>query len=61
MAHITKEAVELWKEDQKTGRRGKPRLFSDTAIETSLTIQQCFRLPLRNTEGVVASPPRRIA
>jgi hypothetical protein len=54
MVHITTEAIEEWEKTQKTGKRGKPRSFSDTAIEVSLTIQQCFRLPLRNTEGVVA-------
>jgi len=52
--HITQEALEKWKRYQRTGKPGKPRFFSDTAIETSLTIQQYFRLPLRATEGVVA-------
>jgi len=52
--HITKEALEKWEKHQRSGKPGKPRFFSNTAIETSFTIQQYFRLPLRATEGVVA-------
>lgn len=51
--HITKQAMEEWEKTKKTGKRGPPRKFSDTAIETALTIQQYFRLPLRAAEGVV--------
>lgn len=52
---ITDEALKHWQEQGKTGKRGKPRLYSDVAIETSLTIQQVFRLALRQTEGLIAS------
>ena len=44
-----------WEEQQKTGKRGKPKQFSNTAIETSLTLSQVFHLPLRGTEGFLAS------
>lgn len=54
IVHITDEAIKEWNEPHPTGKRGKPRLFSHVAIEISLTMQQCFRLPLRNTEGVVS-------
>lgn len=52
--HITEEALSEWQSREKTGKRGKPRLYSNAAIETSLTLQQVFRLPLRQTEGVLA-------
>lgn len=52
---ITEEAMKNWQEQQKTGKRGKPQQYSDTAIQTALTLQQVFRLPLRQTEGFLAS------
>ena len=52
---ITEEAMQKWEEQQKTGKRGKPKVFSDTAIQTALTLQQVFRIPLRQTEGFLAS------
>ena len=53
--HITKEAVDEWEEKQKTGKRGAPKIFTDAAIETALTIREYFGLDLRGTEGVVAT------
>jgi hypothetical protein len=52
--HITKEALETWEKAHPSRKPGKPRLFNDVAIETALTIQQYFRLPLRSVEGLVA-------
>jgi len=52
--HITKEAIEKWEKAQPSRKPGKPRLFNNIAIETALTIQQYFRLPLRSVEGLVA-------
>jgi hypothetical protein len=37
------------------GRRGRPATFSDAAIQTCLTLKALFGLPLRQTEGLVAS------
>ncbi len=58
---ITEEAIRKWEEEQKTGKRGKPKQFSNTAIETALTLQQVFHLPLRATEGFLKSILARIA
>lgn len=54
---ITEEAMKNWQEQEDTGkrRRGKPQQYSDLAITTALTLQQVFRLPLRQTEGFLAS------
>jgi Transposase DDE domain len=52
---ITDEALHLWKEQKKTGKRGKPKLYSNLAIETALLLREVFRLPLRQVEGFLAS------
>lgn len=58
---ITEEAMKAWKEQEKTGKRGKPKQFSDTAIETSMTLSQVFHLPLRATEGFLTSILEKLA
>lgn len=38
-----------------TGKRGRQGVFSDAAIQVCLTLKALFRLPLRQTTGLVAS------
>jgi hypothetical protein len=47
----------LLKRQLPTGTRkdGSTPLYSDIAIETALFIRQVFRLPLRQTEGLIKS------
>lgn len=52
---ITDEALRAWQEKQKTGKRGKPKLYSNLAIETALTLREVFHLPLRQVEGFLGS------
>ena len=52
---ITEEAMKNWEEQQKTGKRGKPKQFRNIAIETSITLSQVFHMPLRSTEGFLRS------
>lgn len=52
---IADEAIRQWEERNKTGKRGKPKLYSDLAIETALTLREVFHLPLRQVEGFLAS------
>ena len=52
---VTDEAIHNWEEQHKTGKPGKPRTFSNTAIETALTLAQVFHMPLRATEGFLKS------
>lgn len=52
---ITDEALRQWEERKKTGKRGKPRLYSHIAIETALTLREVFHLPLRQVEGFLGS------
>lgn len=39
----------------KTGRNGRPPVFSDAAIHFCLMVKVLFGLPLRQTTGMVAS------
>lgn len=60
MFWITEEAMREWEEKKRTGKRGKPKFFSNTAIETALTLKEVFHLPLRQTEGFLTSIFQRI-
>ena len=51
MFWVREDALLKWEEKNKTGKRGKPKVFSDTAIEVALTLRAVFHLPLRQTEG----------
>lgn len=61
MFWITEEAIRDWEERKKTGKRGKPKFFSATAIETALTLREVFHLPLRQTEGFLSDVLRLLS
>ena len=42
----------------RDGRPGGPPVFSDAAIQVCLSIKVLFKLPLRRSAGMVASPLR---
>lgn len=55
---IDEKVLEQWREDkedpEETKRKpGRPKFYSDVAIETALTLQQVFRQALRQTEGML--------
>ena len=52
---ITQDAIDGWYETEEPQKPGKPKKYSDLAIQTVLTIQQVFHLPLRQAEGLVKS------
>ena len=52
---IEQSAEDNWNNPPKTGKRGRPELYSDIAIETCLTLKYVFRLNLRATEGFINS------
>lgn len=49
------KSISKWHEVQKTGERGRQQKYADIAILCMLTIKMVFRLPLRATQGLVAS------
>lgn len=52
---VTEEALRQWNEQKKSGKRGKPRMYSNLAIETALLLKEVFHLPLRQVEGFLSS------
>ena len=62
-ALIERGSLELWIapsvlsqwQAKPLGKPGAPRLYSNLAIETVLTVRSLFRLPLRATQGFVTS------
>jgi hypothetical protein len=51
---LVRDAVDVWT-PPKNGKRGGQPIYSDIAIETSLTIRLVFHLPLRQAEGFLKS------
>ena len=51
---LAPEAIATW-EAPGVGKRGGQLQYSDLAIETALTLRLIFHLPLRQTEGFLAS------
>ena len=44
-----------WHAAEGTGRRGRPPVFTDAAIQTVLTLKVLFQLPLRAAQGMAGS------
>src|SRR3712207_3714296 len=51
---FTAEAVQAWQAASRTTRGGQPA-YSPLAILTALTLRAVFRLPFRQTEGLIGS------
>lgn len=50
-----KDSIESWYQLDNPVKRGRPCLYSDLAIECCLTLRAVFKMPLRATQGFVAS------
>jgi len=48
------DAIDAWT-PPRNGKRGGQPIYSDIAIETSLTLRLVFHLPLRQAEGFLKS------
>jgi hypothetical protein len=51
---LSRDAINAWT-PPKNGKRGGQQIYSDIAIETSLTLRLVFHLPLRQAEGFLKS------
>src|SRR3954451_2194719 len=51
---FTDDAVQAWTAEPRTTRGGQPA-YSPLAILTALTLRAVFRLPFRQTEGLIGS------
>jgi IS5 family transposase len=52
---VREEALTAWHDDARTGKRGAPRTYSDTAILCMAWLSAVYRLTLRATQGLMAS------
>jgi IS5 family transposase len=52
---ISDEMLNLWLNQQKTGKRGRSNTYSDIAISCMATLKEVFHLPLRATQGLLIS------
>ena len=52
---LNKDVLQHWRNQEHTGKRGKPRVYSDQAIACALRLREVYRLPLRATEGFLRS------
>jgi hypothetical protein len=44
-----------WHAGESTGKRGRPRVFADAAIQAVLTLKVLYQLPLRAAQGMAGS------
>jgi len=49
------DSLQSWYNSEQTGKRGRPQIYSDLAIQCCLTLKSVFKLPLRATQGFVGS------
>jgi hypothetical protein len=49
------EAIKKWHDVEKTGKPGKPEIYSDFAIRCGLSIKAVFRIALRALQGMICS------
>jgi IS5 family transposase len=52
---VSDEMIAHWRERERTGKRGAPRSYTETAILCMATLQEVYHLPLRATEGLMRS------
>jgi hypothetical protein len=52
---VDAQALDTWLNMSKAARRGRQRLYADTAILAALTLREVYHLPLRATEGLARS------
>lgn len=52
---FSEDAIKKWTAPKEIGKRGRPKLYSNDAILTSLIIRSVFHLPLRALQGFLAS------
>ena len=52
---VEQSVVNRWRDTTSPVRRGRRRFYSDLAITCALTLREVYHLPLRSTQGLVAS------
>lgn len=49
------KVIRQWNAMESTGKRGRPKVYSEIAVQCALTMREIFHLPLRATEGLIRS------
>jgi IS5 family transposase len=52
---VSDDMITHWRETKRTGKRGAPRTYTDTAILCMATLEEVYHLPLRATQGLMLS------
>lgn len=52
---IEQSVLQSWGNEEPSGRRGASKTYSDSAILAALTLKVVYHLPLRATQGMLAS------
>lgn len=52
---IDEKAIASWRNQGSSNGRGRPRIYTDTAIECALVVKAVFHLSLRATQGFLES------
>ena len=52
---LDEEVIQQWHVTERTGKPGRPKKYSDIAIQSALVLREIFHLPLRATEGLLCS------
>jgi hypothetical protein len=52
---VSEDVLSAWHNTARTGKRGKPANYTDTAILCMATLEEVYRLPLRATQGLTRS------
>lgn len=55
---VSEDVLQAWHNHTRTGRRGEPAAYTDTAILCMATLGEVYRLPLRATQGLTRSVVR---
>jgi IS5 family transposase len=55
---VSEDVLQIWNNTARTGKRGKPADYTDTAILCMATLEEVYGLPLRATEGLTRSVVR---
>jgi hypothetical protein len=52
---VSDDVLEAWRNRESTGKPGRPRTYSDTAVLCMATRKEVYHLPLRATQGLMLS------
>jgi len=52
---VSDDVITAWRNTEKTGKCGRPRAYSDTAVLSMATLKEVYHLPLRATQGLMSS------